>query len=397
MIEKFEIKNYKSCIDTKVDIHPQLTVLIGANGAGKTNILNALKIFSGIDRLRPAYLRSSAENLEFKADFNASIEIENAGKFALKSTLVYRLDDNKTDDVQSAAIKYKEISGKGSYQIIDKDTIEYTSYLKNSKAKINSSEKTSRKLDKTAVGLLKELQSVSYYGASLFTDPSQCPSVIDLEDLTLFDRNNRAAKPYTRFIFALYEEYKKQSPIFRQYISLVCRSGIELVDEIEIVEKNLPSKSYSLQPAADTIVTEKLNRLIVPYFIIDKQKLSPNQLSDGTFRTLALIFYIIRDDNKMLLIEEPEVSVHPGLLESMMQLILQESRNKQIILSTHSEVILDEVEPENVVLVQKNGAGTKANSLRKLLSKKDYAALKTYLAEAGNLGEYWREGGFGYE
>lgn len=67
----------------------------------------------------------------------------------------------------------------------------------------------------------------------------------------------------------------------------------------------------------------------------------------------------------------------------------------QIIISTHSDFVLDKLEPENVVLVDKNrNKGTIAKSLFKTLSKNEFQALKDYLENSGNLGEYWKEGGF---
>ena len=90
-------------------------------------------------------------------------------------------------------------------------------------------------------------------------------------------------------------------------------------------------------------------QLIVPYVGVDKTELSFNQLSEGTFKTIALIFYIITDKSNLLLIEEPEVCVHHGLLNSVMSLILLYSRRKQIIISTHSDFVLDKIELWNQV------------------------------------------------
>jgi len=50
--------------------------------------------------------------------------------------------------------------------------------------------------------------------------------------------------------------------------------------------------------------------------------------------------------------------------------------------------------PENLVLVKRQpGKGTTAKLLSKSMSSNDYKALRRYLEESGNLGEYWREGG----
>jgi len=124
--------------------------------------------------------------------------------------------------------------------------------------------------------------------------------------------------------------------------------------------------------------------------------LSPNQLSEGTFKTLALLFHVITEDSTLLLIEEPEVCVHHGLLASILELVKSYSSQKQMILSTHSDYVLDRVKPENVYRVT-HGAeeGTVVRHIRKTMTVREFAALRQYLETEGNLGEYWREGGFG--
>ena len=42
-ISHVRLKGYKSIIDTKVDLHPGLNIIIGPNGSGKTNFLEFLK------------------------------------------------------------------------------------------------------------------------------------------------------------------------------------------------------------------------------------------------------------------------------------------------------------------------------------------------------------------
>src|SRR3972149_267582 len=42
MISNIYIKDYRSCLSTTFELHPNLSVLIGPNSAGKTNILNSL-------------------------------------------------------------------------------------------------------------------------------------------------------------------------------------------------------------------------------------------------------------------------------------------------------------------------------------------------------------------
>jgi len=170
--------------------------------------------------------------------------------------------------------------------------------------------------------------------------------------------------------------------------------GVGFGEEISFVEHLLPSNSYEVRSGGQIKQIEKSKVLVIPNIRIDNNTLSPNQLSEGTFKALALIYYIINDTSDLLLIEEPEVCVHHGLLKSIMELIVYESHRKQIFISTHSDSILDRLTPENVILVKKERKfGTKAKAIPETLSKNDYEALKNYLETTGTLGEYWKDGG----
>ena len=100
----------------------------------------------------------------------------------------------------------------------------------------------------------------------------------------------------------------------------------------------------------------------------------------------------------MLLVEEPEIGVHHGLLNSIISLIKSQSKSKQILISTHSDFVLDQLNPEDIVLIDRIvNKGTVAKSLTNSMTKSEYRGLKEYLKESGNLGDYWKESGFQYE
>lgn len=43
-LESFRIRNFRSCADTEVKLHPNLTLLVGENGVGKSNVIDALRL-----------------------------------------------------------------------------------------------------------------------------------------------------------------------------------------------------------------------------------------------------------------------------------------------------------------------------------------------------------------
>ena len=65
-------------------------------------------------------------------------------------------------------------------------------------------------------------------------------------------------------------------------------------------------------------------------------------MSDGTLRTLGLIAAAFQQPApSLLVIEEPEASIHPGALGSILDLLRHASRHLQVVVTTHSPDILD--------------------------------------------------------
>jgi predicted ATP-dependent endonuclease of OLD family len=194
-------------------------------------------------------------------------------------------------------------------------------------------------------------------------------------------------------MFDLYGVYKNQESKFQEFLSIVGGEGISLIDTIQYKEIDVPVNVYEVGIGGKVISKEIQKLLVIPNFIIRSIKLFPNQLSEGTFKTLAIVFYLITDTSRLLILEEPEVCIHHGLLDSVLELIKEYAREKQIIISTHSDFVLDGLDPENVFVVRNDPKkGTIIKHIPDALSARDYRALKEYLKESGNLGEYWRHG-----
>lgn len=81
-----------------------------------------------------------------------------------------------------------------------------------------------------------------------------------------------------------------------------------------------------------------------------------DQLSDGTLRLIGLLWSLLSGDS-LLLLEEPELSLHKGIVEQLAPLIhrLQKTKSgkRQVILSTHSEVLLEHrsIDPSEVLML----------------------------------------------
>ena len=113
-------------------------------------------------------------------------------------------------------------------------------------------------------------------------------------------------------------------------------------------------------------------------------------LSDGTLRYLCLLAVLLHPEPPPLIcIEEPELGLHPDLLHKVSDLICDASERSQLVVTTHSDVIVDTLteQPESVVICEKHDGETEMH----LLDKDDMAKwLKDY-----RLGDLWIDGELG--
>lgn len=143
---------------------------------------------------------------------------------------------------------------------------------------------------------------------------------------------------------------------------------------------NLAAFLYMLQqsyPAHfDRILTTV--RLAVPYlrdFVLERDRLSPgriqlrwrdrsadhefgaHQLSDGSLRAIALITALMQPEEllpALIAIDEPELGLHPSAIATVAQLIRAVSRKRQVIVATQSSRLIAGFAPEEVVVVERD-------------------------------------------
>ncbi len=114
------------------------------------------------------------------------------------------------------------------------------------------------------------------------------------------------------------------------------------------------------------------------------------RLSDGTLRWLSLLAILLNPQARSLVcIEEPEMGLHPDLLPPLAQLLREASGRMQLIVTTHSDVLVDALTetPESVIVCEKHEGST---TMRRL----DKGNLSEWLKKY-SLGQLWRSGEIG--
>ncbi len=408
-LEKIRITGYRSCLKTEFTPDEHLSALIGPNATGKTNVLEAIRLLRSLLARSQTYYRHDERPRTSTSEIKSWFDID--GKSVIHTArLALYTDRHNHDEIMSSEEKWymRDITGNKKLlrlplQVLreiwsDKKIghVRPWHYLSQRHMIFEESFLNLPKVSGEARRALREIAefifNIKYYSASQFTDPSRCPISFEVEK---YGRNRVGISitGHSRFLFDMYQEYRAKTTGYKEYISLVNQEGIGLINDVTFEEIQVSSSEYSVMTGGRVRKRERVKILVVPQFLIGNSKLSPSQLSEGTFKTLALLFYLATETSSLLMIEEPEVCIHHGLLSSIVELIKIYSKEKQIIISTHSDAVLDELDIPNVFKVTKDGkSGTQVTGIRRSLERQELHALRKYLRTEGTLGEYWKHG-----
>ncbi len=176
---------------------------------------------------------------------------------------------------------------------------------------------------------------------------------------------------------------------------------------------NLASFLYYLksrQPDAYKLILGCVQR-VAPFFDdfqLEPNKLNPNtillewrhknseayfdasSLSDGTLRFIALATLFLQPPvyrPSVILVDEPELGLHPYAITMLASLIKQAAASTQVIVGTQSPLLLDHFQPEDVLVADRVGGSTELHRL-------DSAKLASWL-EDYSLGQLWEKNEIG--
>lgn len=115
-----------------------------------------------------------------------------------------------------------------------------------------------------------------------------------------------------------------------------------------------------------------------------------SSLSDGTLRFISLATLFLQPDTyrpSVILVDEPELGLHPYAITLLASLVKQASTKTQVILSTQSPLLLDHFKPEDVLVADRIDGGTRFTRL-------DSTTLETWLQDY-SLGQLWEKNELG--
>lgn len=180
-------------------------------------------------------------------------------------------------------------------------------------------------------------------------------------------------------------------------------SGNTLLEDLSnfgLVFNNLPNRvkqeiTEQLRQVYDGIeeIRTPIDGGVVQIWIQEKGLSSPTpaaRVSDGMLRYLFLLTLLKQPDPPSIIcLEEPEIGLHPDLIHTVAELLIEASQKTQLIVTTHSSYLVSALSdmPDSVIVCERESSGT---TLRRL----DRESLAEWL-ERYELGELWEKGVIG--
>ena len=179
-----------------------------------------------------------------------------------------------------------------------------------------------------------------------------------------------------------------EDPFGRSFLERVIQTSQKTrMSRLRKIEKALQSAVPQLRQLTDTRDERGVPHLeaVYEHWRPRGAKQSEDQFSDGTLRLIAFLWSILEGDS-LLLLEEPELSLHPALVRKLPGLMwrIQNKKKRQIVISTHSPDLLSDkgIGGEEVLLLTPESEGTMVEQASSIKEVRDLLATGFSIAEA---------------
>ncbi len=359
-LDSITVKGFKSLASIEgLELGP-INVLVGANGAGKSNFI---EVFSFLHAIRAGHLQ------EYTARAGGADQLLHFG--------------SKTTKQMQLGISFREAQNRYEIKLIPTDTDE----------------------------LYPQSETVWFWDKARYSHPVGDPLSARGKEAGISDPDAQRISGYVRRHLDRWRVYH-----FHDTSSTSPMKKTASVDDNRALRpdgSNLAPFLYYLRErhtSAYGLIRRVVQR-VAPFF--DDFDLEPQQinedkirlewkhtgsdshfpaasLSDGSLRFIALATLLLQPEShrpSVILIDEPELGLHPYAITLLAALVKQASATNQIILSTQSPFLLDHFQPEDVLVADRVDDGTK---LTRLESDRLAAWLEDY-----SLGQLWEKNELG--
>jgi len=363
-----------------------LTVLIGPNGSGKSNLLDVIGVLQAAPKDLWAPIRSSGGILEWLWKGSEK------GTDALISVRIYEpypIIANRLNLIQHkirfsgfperSVIEEHIITGLLHDDTLVERNIEYDRDIHRPGALIKSAEENCLTIiPRDNQSILSDIKD--YYHYPHITTLGEIFSAIKIyRDLTFSRVSGRRLPQAADARNDALDEGGTNLGLILSQIRRDPEAKRRLLEYLRLLYDGIHDFDVIVEAGTVQVFLEEENRSI-----------PATRLSDGTLRYLSLLAILCHPNPPPLVcIEEPELGLHPDILPSLARLLQEASSRMQLIVTTHSDILVDALSdtPECIVVCEKHDGATRMTRL-------NADDLKEWL-EHYTLGQLWQKGQIG--
>jgi len=325
-IKSLSLNGFKTIYNLNNMKFENINIFIGANGSGKSNIVSFFEMISYM--MTEAFSQYVAENgfassmlyhgQKVTKDISALIEFESkTGLSEYSFRVSHTFDDNFI--FMEENIKYKKNNKTKPYET----NLGNAGYKETKLRELYHNNQTAKYIK----NLLASIRVFHFHDTSKTAYIHQARP-LESNSTLMSDAGNLAP-----FLYKMREENSRYYDRIISYIRQVA-------------------------PFFDTFILNPYHNSIQLKF---KEKnsdleLGSFRLSDGTIRFMALSALLLQSKEtlpKIIIIDEPELGLHPMAIDILSEMINIASRNSQIFITTQSERLINHFEPKNIIVIDR--------------------------------------------
>lgn len=362
------LAGWKSIRHTEIEFRP-LNVLIGANGAGKSNLVGFFKLMNemmeGRLQVMVATIGGAESLLHYGSKRTAAIEAEfrfdtDLGQSAYSLRLVPAAGNTLIFDEEKLRFFPPEIPEAERFASLGGDA-RYRGHRESVLDTLYDRVDPSTDLIPSGEVIRSYLHGcrVFHFHDTSLLGPIRRDCLIDANQFLYPDAANLPAMLYL---------YRERYPTAYRRIVAAVKAIAPFFEDFALEPLRLNPRNIALHWRAKGADYE----------------FGPHQLSDGTLRAVALFTLLLQPEDdlpELIVLDEPELGLHPAALAVLADLLKSTARHSQLLIATQSAALIDHFEVNDVVAVNlRDGCST--------FERLDPEGLKQWLEEYA-LSELW--------
>ena len=395
-IEELKISNFKAFKEVEMKNIPNFCVIVGANGVGKTTLLNVFGFLKeamatnvqmalvkyGGSRAFEEVISRGCDKEKDKIEIRIKFRAQNKGIGQANPLITYQLsigDDKGQAYVNKEILQYRRGSrgapwkfldfskGKGQAVINEFDDVE-------DQTQLEREEQTLKSKDVLAIRGLSVFQKYPALVALGNLIESWHVSDIHIRDIRQEQQAGMATQLSTggENLSLVIDHLAKRN---REVLDKIIMKLKNRVPGVSQVESKIIETGQVLLKIQDTTFDE-------PFLV--------RYVSDGTIKMLAYLVLLLDPNPRPLLcVEEPENQLYPTLLEELAEEFRDYARKgQQVFISTHSPDFLNAMRLDEVFMLVKKDGYTQVKRAS------DDEQIKSYMERGDKMGYLWKQGFF---